>query len=146
MVKIMSTLNANLSFAVKNPVFTWSQQMKGHKIKVTGNIAEQAGMESSGQRFILIEPSLNPLGGAKVKMNWGLRIIKFVGWVGIGICLKNAIVKANYHFNYNNIGHGSYLISSNGYSWSHSVKEFNSAFKTFQFNINDIVYLEYDPV
>lgn len=146
MVKITSTLNANLSFTLKNPVFTWSQLMKGHKIKVTGNIAEQAGMESSGQRFILIEPSLNPLGGAKVKMNWGLRIIKFVGWVGIGICLKNAIVKANYHFNYNNIGHGSYLISSNGYSWSHSVKEFNSAFKTFQFNINDIVYLEYDPI
>ncbi len=55
------------------------------------------------------------------------------------------ISSANYHFNYTNIGHGSYLISTNGYTWSHSVKEFNSAFKCFQFTINDVVYIEYDP-
>ena len=95
--------------------------MKGHKIKINGNIAEQTAMESSGQRFIMIEPSVSELGSSR-KMRWGVRIIKFVGWVGIGICLRNAITKANYHFNYSNIGHGSYLISSNGYSWSHSVK------------------------
>lgn len=68
-----------------------------------------------------------------------------MGWIGVGICLRNQIKNANYFFNYTNIGHGSYLISSNGYSWSHSVKELNSASKTFQFTVNDIVYLEYDP-
>lgn len=71
---------------------------------------------------------------------------KFVGWVGVGMCLKNSIKTANYHFNYTNIGHGSYLISTNGYTWSHSVKEFNSAFKTFQFTVNDTVFIEYDPI
>jgi len=79
------------------------------------------------------------------KTRWGIKVKKFVGWVGLGICLKNMIKGANYHFNYTNIGHGSYLISSNGYSWSHSTKDFNSAFKTFQFTVNDIVYIEYDP-
>ena len=77
----------------------------------------------------------------KSKQCWGIKIKKFVGWVGLGICLKNPIKAANYHFNYTNIGHGSYLISSNGYSWSHSVKDFNSAFKTFQFAVNDTVYV-----
>jgi len=71
---------------------------------------------------------------------------KFVGWVGVGICLKNCIKNANYHFNYTNIGHGSYLISTNGYTWSHSVKEFNSALKTFPFTTNDTVYIEFDPI
>ena len=80
------------------------------------------------------------------KYQWGIKVKKFAGWVGVGICLKNAIVKANYHFNYTNIGHGSYLISTNGYSWSHSVKEFNSAYKTFQFTVNDTVFMEYDPI
>lgn len=80
------------------------------------------------------------------KMNWGIKIKKFTGWIGLGICLKNIIKNANYHFNYNNIGHGSYLISSNGYSWSHSVKEFNSASKTFHFTVNDIIYMEFDPI
>jgi len=79
------------------------------------------------------------------KTRWGIKVKKFVGWVGVGICLKNSISAANYHFNYTNIGHGSYLISTNGYSWSHSVKEFNSAFKTFQFTVNDIIYIEHDP-
>ena len=121
MAKIATSLNSNFLFTMKNPVFTWSDKLKGHKIKITNSIAEQTGMESSGQRFIMIEPSLNSY-GSKAKMRWGIRVIKFVGWIGVGICLKNIITKANYHFNYNNIGHGSYLISSNGYSWSHSVK------------------------
>lgn len=81
----------------------------------------------------------------KKKQCWGIKIKKFVGWIGLGICLRNSIKNANYHFNYTNIGHGSYLISSNGYSWSHSTKELNSAFKTFQFAVNDTVYVEYDP-
>lgn len=80
-----------------------------------------------------------------IKTQWGIKVKKFVGWVGVGICLKKKISTANYHFNYTNIGHGSYLISTNGYTWSHSVKEFNSAFKCFQFTINDTVYIEYDP-
>jgi hypothetical protein len=131
----------------KAPVFFWSEEFKGHKIKINGTIAEQTFMESSGQRFALMEPGLSQsnyfyyeIVGNR-KQCWGIKIKKFVGWVGLGICLKNTIKLANYHFNYTNTGHGSYLISSNGYSWSHSVKEFNSAFKTFQFAVNDIVYV-----
>jgi hypothetical protein len=79
------------------------------------------------------------------KTQWGIKVKKFVGWVGVGICLKNMIKTANYHFNYSNIGHGSYLISTNGYTWSHSAKEFNSTSKCFNFTANDTVYIEYDP-
>lgn len=77
---------------------------------------------------------------------WGLKVIKFVGWVGVGICLKNVITKANYYFNYSATGHGSYMISNNGYSWSHSDSTFNSAHKTFNFSVGDIVYVEYDKL
>lgn len=37
---------------------TWSETLKGTKIRITGDILEQTGMESSGQRFGLIEESL----------------------------------------------------------------------------------------
>lgn len=105
-------------------------------------IAEQSGMESSGQRFCLMD---EPLPENKT-VQWGVRVKKFVGWCGVGICLKNLIKTANYHFNYSNIGHGSYLISTNGYTWSHSIKEFNSSSKCFSFTNNDIVYIEFDPI
>ena len=100
-------------------------------------------MESSGQRFILMDRDLSNSSKKKV---WGIKIIKFGGWIGVGISLRNIIKTANYNFNYTTLGHGSYLISTNGYSWSHSVKEFNSSFKCFTFAVGDIVYIEYDPL
>lgn len=100
--------------------YFWSPTLKGAKIKINGTIAEQTSTESAGQRFILMEPSLND--GSHRKKVWGIRVKSFGGWIGIGISLHNIIKNANYHFNYTVLGHGSYLISSNGYSWSHSVK------------------------
>jgi len=80
------------------------------------------------------------------KICWGIQIVKLVGWIGIGICLKNVISNANFFFNYSNINHGSYMISNNGYSWSHSVLEFNSAHKSFHFVVGDTIYVEYDKI
>jgi hypothetical protein len=77
-------------------------------------------------------------------MSWGIKVIKFVGWIGVGICLRNVITKANYFFNYNNTGHGSYMISNNGYCWSTSAVDFNSISKSFSFQLGDTIFLEYD--
>jgi len=93
--------------------------MKGAKINIIGTVSEQTGMESSGQRFILMDKDLNK---TFKKKTWGIKIKKFGGWIGVGISLKSQIVNANYNFHYTVLGHGSYLISTNGYSWSHSVK------------------------
>lgn len=38
------------------------------------------------------------------------------------------------------------MISNNGYSWSHSVLEFNSAHKSFHFVVGDTIYVEYDKI
>lgn len=73
-----------------------------------------------------------------------MKIRKLKGWVGVGICLRQAICNAQYRFNYTNIGHGSYLISDKGYTWSHSQVEFNSAMKSFQFSTNDVISMQYD--
>ena len=72
-----------------------------------------------------------------------LKIRNLSGWIGIGICLKNSIVKAGYKFNYTVNYHGSYLISTNGYSWSHSQPEFNAATKSFSFHSGDVIKIEY---
>jgi hypothetical protein len=48
---------SNLNFLEKIQ-FSWSEELKGKNIKITGAIAEQFGMETSGQRFIMLEPSL----------------------------------------------------------------------------------------
>jgi hypothetical protein len=35
-------------------------------------------------------------------------------WLAVGVCYKNLISASNYTFNYSSLGHGAYLVSSNG--------------------------------
>lgn len=44
----------------------------------------------------------------------------------------------------NNLGHGSYLISSNGYSWSHTEQSNNISVVGFKFVLNDVIQIEYE--
>jgi len=69
---------------------------------------------------------------------------KYVGWVGLGVCHKNIIQTANFKFNYTTVGHGSYLISNNAYSWSHLEAALNSSNKSFDFVVGDTIYIEID--
>lgn len=63
----------------------------------------------------------------------GVKVRKLKGWIGVGICLHDLIVNSGFKFNYTQHFHGSYLISTNGYSWSHSQLAFNSTQKSFIF-------------
>ena len=83
----------------------------------------------------------------KKAISWTFRIHKLVGWIGLGICLKNKIQGSNYNFNYQSLGHGSYLVSSNGYTWSSTVKSDNSTHHSnISFTTNDYVTCQFDPV
>ena len=50
-------------------------------------------------------------------------------WVAVGICHKKIVKSKNYGFNFNSIGHGAYMVSSNGGSWSNTVAAQNNAIK-----------------
>lgn len=45
------------------------------------------------------------------------------------MCHKNIVVSKNYGFNFSAIGHGAYMISSNGGSWSNIKAEQNNSIK-----------------
>lgn len=76
----------------------------------------------------------------------GVKIRKLKGWIGVGICLHDYIVtNSKYKFNYTKNYHGSYLISANGYSWSHSQASYNSALKSFIFGEGDLIKITYSP-
>jgi hypothetical protein len=61
------------------------------------------------------------------------------------MCHINTIKSANFNFKYTVMGHGNYLISSNGYSWSSLKPEFNSHFEPFTFDTGDIIEITYSP-
>lgn len=48
------------------------------------------------------------------------------------MAIKNTVSAMNFEFReYDRIGHGAYMISSNGGSWSNSDREFNNVPKSF---------------
>ena len=48
------------------------------------------------------------------------RITRSTGsWIGLGLCHKNIVVANGYDFIFDTTGHGCYMISANGGTWSH---------------------------
>jgi len=54
-------------------------------------------------------------------------------WVAVGMCHKNIVKSKNYGFNFSSIGHGAYMISANGGSWSNIKADQNNTIKVFFF-------------
>jgi hypothetical protein len=73
---------------------------------------------SSGYKFAIMEPNLEKGGSTK---NFTFKI-KECGsnWVAVGMCHANLVKSKNYAFNFSNLGHGGYLVSANGGSWSNT--------------------------
>lgn len=49
------------------------------------------------------------------------------------MCHIKTAVKNNFEFNYQNTGHGYYMISTNGGSWSNIDSKLNNIVKCFKF-------------
>ena len=61
------------------------------------------------------------------------------------MCHKKIIISRNYNFSFSTLGHGAYLVSSNGGSWCNISSELNNTVKAFKFTKGDIITCEYDP-
>ena len=75
-----------------------------------------------------------------------MKDINVSNWVAVGVCHKNIIASKNYNFTFSQLGHGAYMISSNGGTWSNTQTTFNNVVKAFKFAKNDIVICDYDPI
>ncbi len=49
------------------------------------------------------------------------------------MCHKNTVISKNYGFNFSAIGHGAYMISANGGSWSSIKADQNNSIKVLIF-------------
>jgi hypothetical protein len=86
----------------------------------TNHIAHQTSSNSG--RFVFTNIRATPLVQRVVFRVKGLK-----NWVGLGVGIRSKLKFINYRFERKwlltvdtAIGHGSYLLSSNGFAWSHS--------------------------
>jgi len=91
-----------------------------------------------------LEPSLQERGNKACKVAFKIKE-NSSNWLAVGVCYKNSVANNSYTFNYSSLGHGAYLVSSNGGSWSSIDSTKNNTVNAFSYYVNDIVLVEYDP-
>jgi hypothetical protein len=88
-----------------------------HLVKATNN---------SGYKFVVMEPSIDK-GDIK---SFAFKIKESSSnWIAVGVCHRNVVSSKNYGFNFGSVGHGAYMISANGGSWSHIRSDQNNSVK-----------------
>ncbi|KRX08906.1 Concanavalin A-like lectin/glucanases superfamily [Pseudocohnilembus persalinus] len=130
------------STKIQTPFLKFNQTLAPKQITVNfkQNQATQTSSTNQDKRIALLEPALNKTG----KSYFAFFIKKFVNWVGIGISQKQTLQNCDFKFKYQSLGHGSYFVSANGFTWSTSIKEQNAANLGFKFKQNDIILCELD--
>lgn len=96
-------------------------------------------INTSGYKFAVMDPSLEKNLQKPIKI-FSFRIKECTSnWVAVGMCHKNMVTSKNFGFNFGGVGHGGYLISANGGSWSNIKAEFNNSIKSFKFVKGDVI-------
>ncbi|CAD8093618.1 unnamed protein product [Paramecium sonneborni] len=106
----------------------FSQELKHEEIQILQN-----QLIAQGDCFALCEPTLPTNTSTKFAFKCHEEGIY------IGICHIDLIQKAQFNPKLKQLKHGAYLISSNGYVYSHLEKEINSSKKSFTYGKNDII-------
>jgi hypothetical protein len=77
---------------------------------------------------------------------WSVRIAKMQYGMVIGMCqIRQAQSHKFEEWNWRNIGHGHYCVTSHGYVYSHSDASANCNKLSFEFGTGDVLHFEYDP-
>lgn len=143
---IQSNINAQNLW--KKVSYKFSNTLKHADIKLVNEYLVKS-QNSAGYKFAIMEPDLEK--GGKIK-NMAFKIKQCTSnWVAVGMCHKNIVVGKNYGFNFSAIGHGGYMISANGGSWSNTKYEANNCVKVifwlskaFKFMTNDVITISVD--
>lgn len=110
--------------------------MKHPDIKILDNNVVKA-INSSGYKFIIMTPHFETGSGTK-KIAFRIKE-SLSNWVAVGMCHPKIVASKNYGFSFSSIGHGAYMVSANGGSWSHTKAEHNNSVKSFKFVKGDII-------
>jgi len=88
---------------------------------------------TSGYKFAILNPALNSKGIKKRVFAFKIKEVSSNNWIALGICHAKIIIEKAFNFTFSTLGHGAYMISSNGGTWSHHDSAANNLVKSFNF-------------
>ena len=114
----------------RSPKFKFSDKLKHPDIKLITDYHIKS-QNSSGYKFAIMDSSLEK-GPDNKTFHFKIKECNS-NWIAVGICHKNIVVAKNFTFNFSSLGHGGYMISANGGTWSNNNIEFNDKVKVMLF-------------
>lgn len=96
--------------------YKFSAKFKHPEINLLGPMNVKSG-GSSSYKFAIMEPDVERSFGQVKKMVFRIKEAS-ANWLAVGVCHKNLVQSKNFGFSFNVLGHGAYMVSSNGGSWS----------------------------
>ena len=113
---------------------------------ITNNIIRYIGITRCEHRYIFLNKTID-INSSLSKFRWTIRLLTTSPWLGIGLCDSNQVAKNNFKFSSNDAqrNHGSFLISSNKYSWNCNVStENNKLISISEMKKGEEIKMEYD--
>jgi hypothetical protein len=112
------------------PPYRFSEVLKHSDIGLVNSFHARS-QNTQGYKFAVLEPDVE---SRSDKRCFHFRIKEYSSnWIAVGVCHKNIVVSKGYAFNFNVLGHGGYMISSNGGTWSNTNADFNNKIKVSAF-------------
>ena len=113
---------------------------------ITNNIIRYVGMTRSEHRYIFLNKTIDN-NSSLYNFRWTVRLLTTSPWLGVGLCDSVQVTKNNFKFSSNDAqrNHGSFLISSNKYSWNCNVSsENNKLISISEMKKGEEIKMEYD--
>lgn len=120
--------------------YKFSATFKHPDVKLVNQLRVKAA-NNSGYKFAIMEPGV----GKMSNKAFSFEINECTSnWLALGFCLRRVVESKNYSFSFGTIGHGAYMISANGGSWSHTKSQYNNTVKAIKFGKGDVVHATVD--
>jgi hypothetical protein len=74
-----------------------------------------------------------------------MSITKLNSWVTVGVAYSRFASQSSFIFNTGDVGHGSFMMSYDGYSMHHSDPNLNSKNTSFSYALNEVVIVTINP-
>ncbi|CAD8159903.1 unnamed protein product [Paramecium octaurelia] len=123
--------------------FEFLHNNKHPQVEIVEPQIVKASQSTHGYKFAVMNPSLDK--NQVTVFGFKLNNVHSSNWLAVGACHLSVVQSKQFGFAFQSLGHGGYLVSSNGGAWSSTTANQNNVVKCFKFGKGDLIVITYDP-
>ncbi|CAK62454.1 unnamed protein product (macronuclear) [Paramecium tetraurelia] len=127
----------------KSYLFQFLPNNKHPQVDIIQPKIVKASNSNHGYKFAVMTPSLDK--NQTTVFGFKLNFVHQSNWIAVGVCDLSIVQSKQFGFAFQSLGHGAYMVSSNGGVWSSTTSNLNNVVKCFKFGKGDVIVCTFDP-